>query len=148
MDKIETRIATTSDIKELAELLTILFLQEADFKPDQSKQEMGLNMIVSNSVYGHIVVATKSDKIVGMVSLLYLISTAEGAKVAILEDMVVNPDYRSYGIGSTLLTKAIDFSKEQGCKRITLLTDFDNEKAINFYSKQGFEKSKMIPLRL
>jgi ribosomal protein S18 acetylase RimI-like enzyme len=148
MDKIETRIGKTSDIADLVSLLTILFSQEADFTLHTTKQEKGLNMIIDNPNYGHILVATISDKIVGMVNLLYIISTAEGEKVVILEDMVVNPEFRSYGIGSTLLKEAIAFSKAQGCKRITLLTDFDNEKAINFYSKQGFKKSKMIPLRL
>ena len=148
MDKIETRLADKSDINELAYLLTVLFSQEADFRPDISKQQKGLAMIIDNPIHGHILVAIKSNKIVGMVNLLYLVSTAEGSKVAMLEDMVINPEYRGYGIGSILLEEAIKFSKQRGCKRITLLTDCDNEKAINFYSKQGFEESKMIPLRL
>jgi ribosomal protein S18 acetylase RimI-like enzyme len=148
MDKIETRIAQKTDINDLVSLLAILFSQESDFHPNTSKQEKGLAMIIDNPIYGHILVATKTNKIIGMVNLLYSISTAEGSKAVILEDMVVNPEYRSLGIGSILLTEAIEFSKEQGCKRITLLTDHDNEKAIKFYSKQGFEKSTMIPLRL
>ena len=148
MQNIKIRIAEESDVSELVLLLTILFSQEADFHPNASKQEKGLKMIINNASYGHIVVATMSQKIVGMVNLLYSVSTSEGSRVALLEDMVIHPEYRSYGIGTTLLKEAITFSKEQGCKRITLLTDFDNEKAINFYAKQGFEKSNMVPLRL
>ena len=148
MNTIKTRIPEASDVGDLILLLTILFSQEADFYPDASKQEKGLQMIINNPLYGHILVATRSEKIVGMVNLLYSVSTSEGSKVAILEDMVIHPEYRSYGIGTTLLKEAIKFSKKQGCQRITLLTDFDNEKAINFYAKQGFEKSNMVPLRL
>ena len=87
-------------------------------------------------------------KILGMISLLFTESTALGAKVAILEDMVVLSKYRSEGIGSQLVDYAIGEAKKEGCKRITLLTDIENTKAQSFYQKKGFVKSKMAPYRL
>jgi ribosomal protein S18 acetylase RimI-like enzyme len=83
-----------------------------------------------------------------MVSLLYSISTALGGKVAILEDMIIHKDYRQKGLGKELLGEAIRFSKERNCLRLTLLTDFNNDAAINFYRHLGFRKSDMIPMRL
>ncbi|MBV6646688.1 MAG: GNAT family N-acetyltransferase [Cyclobacteriaceae bacterium] len=147
MDQVEIRIAKTKDINELTILLTSLFAQESDFIPDSRKQRKGLEMIIKNPQHGHILVVVKDEQLVGMVNLLYLISTSEGAKVAMLEDMVVNPTFRGYGVGSILIRNGIDFARDQGCQRITLLTDFDNAKAIKFYEKNGFTKSKMIPLR-
>ena len=41
--------------------------------------------------------------------------------------MVVLPQVRNQGVGSKLLDYAIQFAKEQGCQRISLLTDSDNE---------------------
>lgn len=149
MEKITVRLALEDDVDELVNLLTLLFTQEADFVPDLEKQRTGLQLIIAKPQHGHLLVATTtSGKVVGMVNLLYVISTAEGATVAILEDMVINPDYRGFGIGSILLEEAISFARKQGCKRITLLTDVNNEKAINFYAKHRFQKSNMIPLRL
>ena len=150
-DKIKIRVAEKTDIPQLVSLLEILFSQEADFKPDNDKQTKGLEMIIDNPDYGkngHILVATMDNIIVGMVNLIYTSSTVEGAKVVTLEDMVINPDHRSFGIGTFLLRHAIEFSKSQGHKRITLLTDHDNERAIHVYTKLGFTKSNMIPLRL
>ncbi|MGZ4977548.1 MAG: GNAT family N-acetyltransferase [Methylobacter sp.] len=140
--------ANASDIPALCELLNLLFSQEADFKPDYDAQSRGLARIIGNPEIGLIVVARQDDRVVGMVNLLYTISTALGDRVALLEDMVVAPSARGSGVGSQLLEQAIQFAKLNGCKRITLLTDRTNEPAQRFYQKHGFGFSAMVPLRL
>ncbi|MFN8256461.1 MAG: GNAT family N-acetyltransferase [Bacteroidales bacterium] len=148
MDNPKLRIANLQDIKYLTELLGLLFMQEKEFKPDTQKQSKGIELILQNPVRGHILVAELEHEIVAMVNLLYLISTALGSKVAILEDMVVKPGHRNKGYGGLLINYAIEFAKSQNCKRITLLTDSDNEIAIRFYGSYGFIKSDMVPMRL
>jgi GNAT superfamily N-acetyltransferase len=139
--------ATLDDINALCDLLTILFSQEAEFKPDRQAQQTGLQAIISNPELGIILLARHNDKVVGMVSLLFSISTALGGRVAILEDMVVLPDKRGLGIGSALLTAAISTARDSGCQRITLLTDSDNAIARGFYEKHGFVRSSMLAFR-
>lgn len=143
----EINLATVSDTPALSALLSILFTQEAEFQPDTVAQQRGLNAILSDPALGEILVARQNGQIVGMVNVLYSISTALGARVALLEDMVVVPAMRGSGLGSQLLVAAIKHAKQRGCLRITLLTDADNYAAQAFYQKQGFEKSSMIPLR-
>jgi GNAT superfamily N-acetyltransferase len=140
--------ATPADIPALADLLTILFAQEVEFVPDRAAQIRGLTLIVKNPEIGCILVARQQGKILGMVNLLYTISTALGERVAILEDMVVSPSARGGGIGTQLLQAAIEYARSVGCKRITLLTDQSNEIAQQFYAKQGFSISSMVPMRL
>jgi GNAT superfamily N-acetyltransferase len=140
--------ANESDIPALCALLGILFSQEADFNPDYEAQRRGLARIISNPEVGLIVVARQDGQVIGMVSLLYTVSTALGDRVALLEDMVVSPHARSAGAGSRLLKQAIQFARQNGCKRITLLTDGANEAAQRFYQRHGFGLSAMIPLRL
>ncbi|MFZ3088013.1 MAG: GNAT family N-acetyltransferase [Methylotenera sp.] len=140
--------AKASDIPALCELLGILFSQEADFNPDFNAQSRGLARIIGNPDVGLILVARRDAQVVGMVSLLYTISTALGARVALLEDMVISPGMRGSGVGSRLLEQAIQTARSSGCKRITLLTDHDNESAQRFYQRHGFTFSAMIPLRL
>ena len=86
--------------------------------------------------------------VVGMVSLLFMSSTALGGRAAVLEDMVVRPNARGRGAGSRLLHAAVEFAQLAGCRRITLLTDADNVAAQQFYSRHGFKRSAMIPMRL
>jgi ribosomal protein S18 acetylase RimI-like enzyme len=144
----EITLASKADIEELVRLLQVLFTQDIEFEPDYQKQKSGLELIITNPDIGEILVLKMDGKVIGMVSLLYSISTALGGKVAILEDMVIDPDFRGQSFGKELLLEAIGFSKFRNCLRITLLTDFDNDLAIRFYQSVGFTVSKMIPLRL
>lgn len=140
--------ATPRDIAALCELLHVLFSQEAEFVPDGEAQSRGLALIIGNPETGRVLVARQGAEIVGMVSLLYTVSTALGARVALLEDMVVAPGSRGAGVGSQLLRHAIESARQDGCKRITLLTDRSNDAAQRFYHRYGFAPSSMIPLRL
>jgi len=141
-------IACLNELPELIELLNDLFTQDIEFAPDYNKQKTGLEAIIQNPEIGEILVLKVDDRIVGMVSLLYSISTALGGKVAIIEDMIIRKDYRGKGLGKELLAKAIAFSKKRDCLRLTLLTDFNNDVAIRFYRQFGFKQSEMIPMRL
>lgn len=143
-----TRIATYTDLNELIGLLNDLFTQDIEFEPCYEVQKSGLEKILNNPEIGEILVMQMDGKVIGMVSLLYSISTALGGKVAILEDMIIDKNYRCKGFGKQLLQEAINISKKRDCLRITLLTDFNNDIAIKFYEGFGFNKSDMIPLRL
>jgi GNAT superfamily N-acetyltransferase len=143
----EITTAISSDIPQLCLLLDSLFAQEAEFKPDHEAQSLGLSAIIDNAETGDIIVAHDAGQIIGMINLLYTVSTALGARVAILEDMVVSDTYRDKGVGSKLLKYALEFAKSQGCQRVTLLTDEDNVGAHRFYERHNFERSTMVPFR-
>lgn len=145
---VEIRIATNADLDQLIGLLNDLFTQDIEFEPNYEVQKSGLEKIINNPAIGEILVLQMDHKVIGMVSLLYSISTALGGKVAILEDMIIDKNYRGKGLGKQLLQEAINFSMKRNCLRITLLTDFNNDIAIKFYEGFGFKKSDMIPLRL
>ena len=89
--------ATLEDIPALADLLTLLFLQEADFSPDLFKQQAGLKNIINDQNIGNIFVLKDKEVVIGMVSLLYTVSTALGGRVAILEDLILGTDQRGKG---------------------------------------------------
>jgi GNAT superfamily N-acetyltransferase len=147
-EQIKIRLATLADVPQLGGLLTLLFAQEADFTPNVDRQTRGLRMIIEKPEIGRIYCAVQDSSIVGMVSILYTVSTAEGGRAAWMEDMVVHPDWRGHRIGEQLLQWAVGKAREAGCHRITLLTDADNVAAIRFYSRAGFTRSSMVPLRL
>ena len=147
--RIQIRQATITDIPQLCDLLSLLFTQEADFIPDAGRQSRGLRLILEQPQVGRIYCATDNDSVVvGMVSLLFTVSTAEGGVAAWLEDMVVHPHRRGQGIGEQLLQEAINQARAAGCSRITLLTDAGNEPAMRFYNRAGFARSQMVPFRL
>jgi GNAT superfamily N-acetyltransferase len=140
--------ATREDLPQLVALLGVLFSQEAEFVPDDAKQTRALEKILSDDSVGRIHVARDAGKVVGMASLIYGISTAEGGLAASFEDFVVLPGYRGKGIGAALLQHVIEEAKKQGVLRLILLTDKQNKRAQALYRKLGFAESTMKAMRL
>lgn len=140
--------ATIEDLPQLVELLAALFDEEEDFKPDPVKQEHGVRMILQQPNRGRIFVLRTDHMVIGMVNLLFTISTAEGGLVILMEDVIVHPQHRRHGYGSLLLEHVIEFAREKRFRRITLLTDRIDDSSQTFFSRHGFQHSKMIPMRL
>lgn len=143
----EFEIASHTDVPELCKLLDLLFEQEVEFKPNLEAQILGLELIIKNPNTGTIIVARNNGELIGMINILYTVSTALGTRVGMLEDMVIAKSARGCGVGSMLLEFALKYAEKQGCKRMTLLTDHDNEAAHGFYQKHGFSRSSMVVFR-
>ena len=148
MDEPHIEQATLEDLPQLTDLLYDLLSQEADFVPDRAKQMRGLRLILEQPNRGRIFVLRQNGMILGMINLLFTISTAEGGFVILLEDVIVNRDFRGRGFGDKLLSHAIDYARKKDFARITLLTDRLNEDGQRFFKAHGFYESKMIPMRL
>jgi len=140
--------ATEADLDELSQLLGELFAQESDFRPDKDKQLRGLRLIFEQPSRGRVFVLRCDGAIVGMINLLFTISTAEGGFVMLLEDLVIHKRYQGHGYGARLLNHAIDFATKKNFLRITLLTDRPENLAQEFFRRHGFVESSMIPMRL
>lgn len=140
--------AVPKDLPRLVELLGILFASEAEFSPDAEKQRAALQAILADPAKGRVFVAREGRDVVAMCSLLYTISTAEGGKAALLEDLVVAPEHRKRGIAAALLKHVVAHARADGVLRLTLLTDMQNERAQALYRRLGFVGSPMKPMRL
>ena len=139
--------AAIEDLPQLVELVGELMELQEDFAPNPEAHERGLALILEQPNRGRIFVLRNDDRIFGMVNLLFTISTAMGGLVILLEDFVIHPDHRGQGYGSMLLDYVLDFAKKKNFKRITLLTDRMGAESRNFFKKEGFENSNMIPMR-
>jgi ribosomal protein S18 acetylase RimI-like enzyme len=148
MSEIRFDVAKASDLPRLVELLGILFESEAEFSADAEKQRAALQAILADPAKGRVFVAREGRQVVAMASLLYTVSTAEGGKAALFEDLVTAPEYRKRGIGEALLKHVVNEARNEGVLRITLLTDMQNERAQAMYRRAGFAGSPMKPMRL
>lgn len=139
--------ATTEDLPAMADLLAELFTLEADFQPDREKQLAGLQLILDNPALGRLFVLRVDGSIAGMANALIKISTAEGGRVLLLEDVIVKKGYRRAGLGRQLVEQVLAWAKAEGMRRVTLLADKDNASALDFYERMGFRPSAMTVLR-
>ncbi|MCX7896493.1 MAG: GNAT family N-acetyltransferase [Rhodocyclaceae bacterium] len=139
--------ATAADLPAMADLLEELFSLEADFVPMRDRHLSGLRLILADPGRGRLFVARSGAQVIGMANVLITVSTALGAHVAILEDVIVAPAFRRQGIGRRLLDTVIDWARKHGLARITLLADGDNGCALAFYERMGFTASSMVVRR-
>src|SRR5437764_14826544 len=98
--------ATEADLDELSGMLGDLFAQESDFRPDKEKQLRGLRLIFEQPSRGRVFVLRRDGAIVGMINLLFTISTAEGGFVILLEGLVIHNEYAGHECGCRRLDQA------------------------------------------
>ena len=118
---------------------------EADFDPQ--KQTAGLSLLLNSEKTCVWVAELGDNKILGLCSVQTLISTAEGGRVGLLEDLVVAADFRNQGIASKLIAEAVAWAESQDLKRLQLLADKNNGLALDFYQKQGWQTTQLVCLR-
>ena len=119
----------------------IMLMQQ--LSPDDPK----LSESVSRSVYSRILesdglsimVAEKDNTIVGTCYLNVIPNLTRGASpYAIIENVVTHCDHRRTGIGSALMSNALEYAQQQGCYKVMLLTGGGQE-ALSFYESCGMQ---------
>ena len=140
--------ALEADVPALIELLAELFAIESDFSADRSKQRRGLELLLSQPDDRAVVmVARSADRVVGMASAQLVISTAEGAASAWIEDVVVRKDLRGQGVAWLLLQDLLAWAERHGATRAQLLADNANRPALDFYRHIGWQPTQLAAWR-
>lgn len=149
VDRLATRIraATAADLDALVGLLGLLFTLEADFRPDEARQRAGLGLMLADPARRAVLVAERAGAVTGMVTAQLVVSTAEGAPSAWLEDLVVLAEGRGRGTGRALVEAAAAWAKGQGATRLQLLVDEENGPALGFYRRLGWSPTQLRALR-
>jgi len=140
-------LAGLDDLSCLADLLAELFTLENDFVPDRARQLAGLRLILDNPALGRLFVLRVDGEVAGMANALVTVSTAEGGRVLLLEDVIVSAKQRGAGLGRRLVEHVLNWARTEGMTRVTLLADRTNVPALAFYERLGFEPSAMRVLR-
>lgn len=140
------RDAVAEDIPAMVELLAQLFSIEQDFVPDAEKQGRGLALLLAQPG-AHVLVAVLGGRLVGMITVQTLVSTAAGDRVGLVEDLVVAEPHRGKGFGKRLLQALEVRARATGLTRLQLLADSDNAPALDFYSRRGWSRTSLLALR-
>lgn len=146
MKQLQIRIAQKSDIPSMVSLLSELFAIEADFEINPDKQQHGLELLLESN-QAVIFVAEINQQIIGMCSVQILISTAQGSKVGLIEDVIISKVYQNQGIGKQLLDFVKNWARQQNLTRLQLLADKNNQPALSFYQKNTWQSTQLIALR-
>ncbi|MGC3998149.1 MAG: GNAT family N-acetyltransferase [Anaeromyxobacter sp.] len=128
-------------------LLHALFTLEADFRPEAVRQRRGLRRMLQAPRQRTVLVAERGGQIVGMVTAQLVISTAEGAPSAWIEDLIVAAPERGAGVGRRLLAAVQAWAAARGATRCQLLADAANAPALGFYARLAWARTQLVCLR-
>lgn len=122
---------------ELTESLNKLLKQLDNNAIPLIKQDIE-NMIVSPA--SHLFVARRQDnkEIIGMLTMI--IFRIPFAKKGLLEDIVVDKEYRKKGVGTKLITTALNLARKEGVSYIDFTSRPTRTAANNLYQHLGFKK--------
>jgi GNAT superfamily N-acetyltransferase len=141
--------ARAADLPALESLLAALFSIEMDFCPDGERQRRGLALLIDDAERAIVLTARDAaGTVVAMASAQLVVSTAEGARSAWIEDVVVAEAFRSRGIGTALLSALLDWAHEKGATRAQLLADRTNAPALDFYRRLGWQSTQLGAWRI
>jgi putative acetyltransferase len=64
--------------------------------------------------------------------------------VAILGSFAMHPSFRGRGFGGRAIETIVLFARSKGVRRLELLVEIDNPRAIRFYEKHGFVREGIL----
>ncbi len=138
-DSLEIRKATATDIPMILELYAQKEIDDGDILSlDEAIKIFNKFQIYPNySLY----LAEVDNRAVGTFELLILDNLAhKGNKSGIVEDVVVDSNHRSKGIGKRMMEYAMDICRQNNCYKLTLSSSIHRDKAHKFYENLGFKK--------
>lgn len=112
----------------------ILYIKEHISEFDDFWTKKMLEEEYNNSISSGFIAKNKKDKIVGFAFLW------EPPYEIHISNIVVKKNMRNNKIGSKILEKLIDISKQKNKKELTLEVNINNNFAIKLYEKYNFEK--------
>ncbi len=137
IDNLEITKATTVDIPFILKLYAQIDNDEI-LSIDSAKNIFNKFKLYPNySLY----VAKVKGRVVGTFELLIMDNLAhKGAPSGVVEDVVVDENYRSKGIGKKMMEYAKGICQKNGCYKLTLSSNILRDRAHKFYDNLGFEK--------
>ena len=89
----------------------------------------------------HALVAEADGRIIGLCLYFYEFSTWLGKPGIYIQDLVVQSEVRSAGLGRQLVAETVRVAQREGATHLRLSVDVNNEGAIRFYRKLGMKSS-------
>ena len=126
-----------SDLPQLSKLYEQFWGEKSDIL----KMEEQYSIIESE--HSHIILVAESNNII-VGSVMGIVCNelyGECRPFLVVENMVVDKNFRRQGIGTVLLKELETAAKKLNCTQMILVTESDRTDACSFYEKYGFQKN-------
>jgi GNAT superfamily N-acetyltransferase len=139
-----TRLAGDADAAAVAVAVERLLVELGGRRPPRAELEAEVRAALADPSIGATIVAEGEDEIVGVLSASWQRALHVPGRYATIQDLWVDPDWRSRKVGAALVEGLAALCREQGVARIEVglpRESFDAIRATEaFYVDNGFEQ--------
>lgn len=136
------RAATLDDVAPVAAAIEQLLVELGGERPQRSELEAATRELIENHDAGALFVAGTGEEIVGVLAASWQHALHVPGRYGTVQDLWVDPAWRSRAIGHDLLEALFALAREQGIPRIEVGLPQDSFAAIeatrSFYLANGF----------
>jgi branched-chain amino acid aminotransferase len=137
------RAAAHEDVAAIAAAIEQLLIELGGRRPPRAELEAEIEAALADPAIGATIVAAAEGEIVGVLSASWQRALHVPGRYATIQDLWVDPERRSDGLGAALVDGLADLCQAQGVVRIEVglpRESFDAIRATEaFYQRNGFE---------
>ena len=138
----KVRDALPGDLNRLLELYNLLEGPYSDGHALAATEAEDLYTKILLDSNQHPLVAEDYEEIVGTLVVAILPNLAHGgAPYAVVENVVVDEEYRGEGVGKALMREAVERARRAGAYKLALCSNLDRQEAHAFYSSLGMKQT-------
>jgi ribosomal protein S18 acetylase RimI-like enzyme len=137
MPNIIIRKLSETDLKPLANLYKQFWGEESDvekmkqrFMKTRDNQKYIILSAIYNGALAGSIMGIECDELYG-----------ECNPFLVIENLVVDKQYRKKGIGKALMQELEKYAKERNCTQILFITEANRKEAILFYESLGYDSN-------
>ena len=126
---------------ELAPLVSLFEAQLREHHIASSPEALTavLHTLSVHPEYGFLLIASHHDTPVGVAYAACILSVEHGGWSGWLEEFYVLPEWRSQGVGSSLLAAVIAAAAQRGWPALDIEVDSAHQRVLSLYARSGFQ---------
>ena len=124
--------------------LLAAYSKEVETNLDEDHLAAAMMPLIERPELGDLLIAEQNGSLVGYVVITWGWGIESGGAEALVDEMFVTDAYRNQGVGTLLMTAAIENARAREVKVVFLETESDNPESRVLYDRLGFELESSI----
>ncbi len=132
------RLATAGDRYAAIDLVRKLLTELGGTPASAEAMVPVFGRLAADGPSGYVVLAENNGRFTAVCTVSFVDALRSAGRYAIIQEMYVDPEVRSAGVGMDVLRFALEHAVSRDCAMVELGTPYHGERQIQFYLRAGF----------